>query len=117
MFTDKFLTKFGRIIKTGNIFSFPYIWNVKHSRLEFSPSHYANLIIAQIFVTLHAVVILYQAVMFRNLGDSANFNFLLLSFYIIAAGCICEFILTLNGNANACLCNSLILYSTKFGGM
>lgn len=117
MFTDKFLKKFGRIIKTGNIFSFPYIWNVKHNRLEFSPRHNANLIIVHIFLILKANIILYQAVKFRLLGDDpTTFNFLLIICYIIAAVCFGEFMLIFNGNAIACLWNSLIMYGIKFTG-
>lgn len=117
MFTEQFLTKFGQVVKIGNIFSFPYIWNVKHNRLGFNSWNYAKLIILQIFIILHAIVILYQAVAFRHLGDDpTTFNFLLLGFYIMAGVGLSECVLIVNGKAMACLWNSLILYSTEFSG-
>lgn len=93
--TEFTLQKFEEIIKFGNRFSFPLIWNPRLRKLVISPRHLVASIIIQFLLYAKTVAILGQTVLNKSQINSSYFNLLLLAFYCLLGISIGSSVLTL----------------------
>lgn len=116
MFTDAFFEKFGNTIKTGNIFGYPFLWNGKTRRLQFSPKHSANAAMVLICFVIIAIFVFSQTIKCKIMRDVTNLNFLLLCVYASIGENLAVVFLTVKGHDFACWINALFQYGMKFNG-